>query len=314
MITVLIPTYNRPKQLERALKSLNNQSYKELKIIISDNSLNDQSSKVVEKFKDLKIYYIKNKKNIGVKKNLLNIISYVQTKYFAWLMDDDYFVDDDFFLKVSKIINKNQNIGLIYSGRQLFNYSSKVIYKKMYTQNRYFKSASEWIFKRDKKLVFNFSGIIMRSHNFYTEIIKSEPGAGWALDDLGFVFAAKQGVQQLSGISITLSTHVDDHSAKDAKLEDYLISIRANRLKMINILNQELHNQNKYSKNAINKIKKIYSDWSLITAEGVRILKSSKKNKNKYFFQKIKSNFIDFEGIFYYLCKIIIIVIVNMFK
>jgi GT2 family glycosyltransferase len=65
------------------LKSLNNQSYKELKIIISDNSLNDQSSKVVEKFKDLKIYYIKNKKNIGGKKNFLNTLTYVQTKYFT---------------------------------------------------------------------------------------------------------------------------------------------------------------------------------------------------------------------------------------
>jgi glycosyltransferase involved in cell wall biosynthesis len=314
MITVLIPTYNRPKQFERALASLNNQSYKELKIIISDNSSNNESSKIVGKFKDLNIYYTKNKKNIGLKKNFLNTLSHVQTKYFVWLLDDDYFVDNYFFLKASKIIKQKPNIGLIYSGRQLFNQSTQTIYKKTYTHNKYFRSASEWVLKRNTKLVFNFSGVILKSDDFYSEIINTELVAGWADDDLGFIFAAQYGVQQLSGISVSLSTHVDDYNGKDVKLEDYLISLRANREKIINILDKEQQSNNRYSKNAINRIKKNYSDWSLIAAEGMRILKSSRKNKNKYFFQEVRSNFIDFEGIFYYLWKIIIIVIVNMFK
>jgi glycosyltransferase involved in cell wall biosynthesis len=314
MITVLIPTYNRPNQLKIALKSLNNQSYKELKIIISDNSSNNESSQIVEKFKDLNIYYIKNKKNIGNKQNFLNCLSHVQTNHFVWLMDDDYFVDTDFFLKASNVIKEKPNIGLIYSGRQLFNQSTKKIYKKTYTQKRYFNSASEWVIKRNKRLVFNFSGVILKSDDFFSEIINNEVGAGWAVDDLGFIFAAQYGVQELRGINISLSTHVADHNGRDAQLEDYLISIRANREKIINILDQEQQNKNNYSKKAINYIKKTYSDWSLITAEGVKILKSDKKNKNKYFFQQIKSNFIDFEGIFYYLHKMIIVVILNMFK
>lgn len=314
MITVLIPTYNRPKQLQRALASLNNQSYKELKIIISDNSSNNESSKILGKFKDLNIYYIKNKKNIGDKKNFLNTLSHVQTKYFVWLLDDDYFVDNDFFLKASKIIKQKPNIGLIYSGRQLFNQSTQTIYKKTYTHKKYFRSASEWVLKRNKQLVLNFSGVILKYDDFYSEIINVKLVSGWATDDLGYIFAAQYGVQQLSGISVSLSTHVDDYSGKGAKLEDYLISLRINREKIINILDKEQQNNNKFSKNAISRIKKIYSDWSLIAAEGVRILKSERKNKNMLFFKEIKNNFKNFEKFLYYLPKIIIIFILNIIK
>lgn len=314
MITVLTPTFNRPKQLERALESLNNQSYKNLKIIISDNSSNNESSQIVEKFKDLNIYYIKNKKNIGSKKNFLNCLSHVQTNHFVWLMDDDYFVDTDFFLKASNVIKEKPDIGLIYSGRQLFNQSTKKIYKKTYTQKRYFNSASEWVIKRNKRLVFNFSGVILKSDDFFSEIINNEVGAGWAVDDLGFIFAAQYGVQQLRGINISLSTHVADYNGRDAQLEDYLISIRANRAKIINILGQEQQNKNIYSKKAINRIIKAYSDWSLIAAEGMRILKSSKKNKNRLFITKIQKNYKDFNHLIFFLPKIILIFILNMLK
>lgn len=314
MITVLIPTYNRPKQLERALESLNNQSYKNLKIIISDNSSNNESSQIVEKFSDLNIYYIKNKENIGSKQNFLNCLSHVQTNYFVWLMDDDYFVDNDFFLKAVNVIKEKPNIGLIYSGRQLFNASTQAIYKKVYIHNKYFESASEWVVKRNRQLVFNFSGVILKSDDFYSEIISNAVGAGWAIDDLGFIFAAQHGVQQLSGINISLSTHVADHNEKDSQLEDYLISIRANRAKIINVLDQEQQNKNNYSKNAINHIKKTYSDWSLIAAEGVKILKSSKKNKNRLFITKIQKNYIGFNYLIFFLPKIILIFILNMFK
>jgi len=37
LVTVGVPTYNRPKGLKRALNSLVNQTYQNLEIIVSDN-------------------------------------------------------------------------------------------------------------------------------------------------------------------------------------------------------------------------------------------------------------------------------------
>ena len=100
MISVLIPTYNRPDQLKKNLLSLKDQSLKNFKIIISDNSENDISRNIVKEFKNLNIKYIKNYKNIGPKKNFLNLLSKVKTNFFCYLLDDDYLCDKNYLLEV----------------------------------------------------------------------------------------------------------------------------------------------------------------------------------------------------------------------
>jgi hypothetical protein len=136
---------------------------------------------------------------------------------------------------------------------------------------------------------------------------------GWGIDDLGFIFSAMNGVQQLSGISITLCTHID-YEGKASNPIDFLPSLRRNRVLMINILKNDQIKKNKFSSNAIRKIEKIYSDWSLISAEGFRIFKSKQKNKNQLFFKIIKKNFLNFKNFIFYLPKISVIIILNAFK
>ena len=260
----------------------------------------------------MNIKYIKNYKNIGPKKNFLNLLSKVKTNFFCYLLDDDYLCDKNYLLEVSKTINHNPQIGLIYSGRQLYDYSNKKIYKKIPTNIKNFNSASEWVCKRDSKLVFNFSGVVMAYDNFYKEIIKNEPGAGWGVDELGFIFAAKKGVKQLNGISVTITTHVNDSLSKDVNLKAWLLSSRKNRDSISKVLYSE--NKNKYTMKAIRKIKILYSDWKFFSSEGVKIFKSKKKNGNNFFFKQIKDNFVDLEGILYYLSKIIAVLILNLFR
>ena len=52
-ISVLIPTYNRANTLDRALDSLNAQTYKKKFIcIISDNNSSDETEEIVNKWKN----------------------------------------------------------------------------------------------------------------------------------------------------------------------------------------------------------------------------------------------------------------------
>jgi Glycosyltransferases involved in cell wall biogenesis len=74
-ISVIIPTYNRAKELERAVNSVLNQNYTNFDLWIIDDGSTDETSKVIEKFqsKTLKedsdfkpaIHYIKTE-NQGV--------------------------------------------------------------------------------------------------------------------------------------------------------------------------------------------------------------------------------------------------------
>ena len=49
LVSIGLPTYNRPENLEKALKCITNQTYKNIEIIVSDNaSPNYKVQEIVE--------------------------------------------------------------------------------------------------------------------------------------------------------------------------------------------------------------------------------------------------------------------------
>ncbi len=96
LVTVAIPTYNRPEGLKRALNHLQKQSYKNVEVVISDNGSNNYEDPRFGGFFDnyrnagLVIHYIKQEKNIGMRKNFDFLSAQGQGKYFAFHADDDY--------------------------------------------------------------------------------------------------------------------------------------------------------------------------------------------------------------------------------
>jgi len=66
-VSVIIPAYNEEENIGRCLKSALRQDYKNLEIIVIDDSSSDRTSEIV---KSLKVKIIKNKKNLGLAKSL----------------------------------------------------------------------------------------------------------------------------------------------------------------------------------------------------------------------------------------------------
>jgi len=90
-VSIVIPTYKRPRLIKRAMQSVLNQVYQNFEIVIIDDSPNDETERVVKEFNDKRIKYIRNKirrgysgaKNQGVEE------SSPDSKYIAFLDDDD---------------------------------------------------------------------------------------------------------------------------------------------------------------------------------------------------------------------------------
>ena len=101
-VTVLIPTYKRAEKLKRAVESVLNQSYRDLKIVISDNASGDETENIVTGLikNDNRIEYFKQPVNIGMNPNFNFLVSKVSTPFFCFLTDDDYylpnFLEDSF--------------------------------------------------------------------------------------------------------------------------------------------------------------------------------------------------------------------------
>lgn len=98
-ISVIIPTYNSGKFIERAINSVLEQTFQSFEIIIYDDSSIDDTIEVIEKY--LKKYdYIKlicGEKNMGqgVGRNIA--LKHAEGKYITFLDSDDYYNDINYF-------------------------------------------------------------------------------------------------------------------------------------------------------------------------------------------------------------------------
>lgn len=83
LVTIAIPTYNRANlYLTQAIESAINQTYPNLEIIISDNCSTDDTEMVIRSFKDPRIRYFRQEKNIGGNNNFNFCLKQARGEYF----------------------------------------------------------------------------------------------------------------------------------------------------------------------------------------------------------------------------------------
>ncbi|MBN1974464.1 MAG: glycosyltransferase family 2 protein [Sedimentisphaerales bacterium] len=93
LVSIGIPTYNRPLGLKHTLECITSQTYRQLEIIVSDNCSPDkQVEKIAREFasNDPRIKYHVQDKNMGASQNFKFVLEQATGKYFMWAADDDY--------------------------------------------------------------------------------------------------------------------------------------------------------------------------------------------------------------------------------
>ena len=98
-ILILLASYNGEQFIEEQLNSLLNQSYSNIKIVISDDGSTDSTIDIIEKFKqrDNRIELIHNKQNHGILHNFNNLLNYAKrktNKYFMFCDQDDVWLEN----------------------------------------------------------------------------------------------------------------------------------------------------------------------------------------------------------------------------
>jgi glycosyltransferase domain-containing protein len=120
LISVVVPTHNRPEFLEKTLKSILSQSYKNLEIIIVSNGINKQNLKTALKFQDARIRYYEQDNSGGPASPRNHGIKKSNGKYVAFCDDDDLWMPDKIEKQVF-ILEKNPKYGLCYTKMIRFN-------------------------------------------------------------------------------------------------------------------------------------------------------------------------------------------------
>ena len=121
LVSIIIPTYNRPRYFQEALESVLRQTYRNLDIFITDDSDNTLTKELIQPYleRDNRITY-EYHPGIGAEGNWENAMAYdhPDAQYVNWLMDDDLFHTN----KISKMMNfflEQDGLSLVTSYRQL---------------------------------------------------------------------------------------------------------------------------------------------------------------------------------------------------
>lgn len=89
----MLPTYNRAHLLPYAIRSVLNQSYQNLELIVVDDNSTDGTRAVVESFADSRIRYVRNEPNLKLPGALNRGFSLSTGKYLTWTSDDNLFAE-----------------------------------------------------------------------------------------------------------------------------------------------------------------------------------------------------------------------------
>jgi glycosyltransferase involved in cell wall biosynthesis len=123
LVSVGIPTYNRPDGLRKTLECITQQTYTNLEIIVSDNcSPNLQVSKVIQSFAEVdhRIKHFRQSENIGAGNNFKFLLEKSSGEYFMWAADDDEW-DKTYIQALLDLIQNDSRVSIAFSNLEVIN-------------------------------------------------------------------------------------------------------------------------------------------------------------------------------------------------
>ncbi|GAG62509.1 unnamed protein product [marine sediment metagenome] len=131
-ISVITPSYNQGRFLEKTILSVLNQNYPNLEYIIIDGGSTDESINIIKKYENYIDYWVSEKDrgqadalNKGFKKATGDII--------GWQNSDDIYLPS-VFLKIAELFKQNPKIDIIYGNRFDIDEDNNIIGESIFTK------------------------------------------------------------------------------------------------------------------------------------------------------------------------------------
>jgi len=123
-ISIIIPVYSASATIKKAIRSIQNQTLKEIEIILFDDASPDNSYNIMKELQeeDPRIKLYKNEKNRGVFYTRLTASTKAKGKYIMYLDNDDMFSRDDILNIVYKEIEKSEHDIIEFNGYSTHDY------------------------------------------------------------------------------------------------------------------------------------------------------------------------------------------------
>lgn len=185
LVSICIPVYNTERYIGEAIESSQNQTYKNIEIIIVDNKSTDNTFKIIKKFqkKDNRIKLFQNKENIGMYPNFNETIKHSKGKFIKFLCADDILKPRCVERMVKPLID-DSSISLVCTNSDRISTDRKIIEEIEIPLAKEKKYSGKKVAKKALRLSINICGtpshVLFRKYPniFFDTFIES----GWGND------------------------------------------------------------------------------------------------------------------------------------
>lgn len=124
LVSVIIPTYNRPDFLKKTIQSIISQDYQYIEIIIVSNGYSIENKNVAASFSDPKIFYVEQENSGGPASPRNHGIKLSKGELIAFCDDDDLWVPNKLSKQVSLLLD-NEDCGVCFTKMLRFDETGK---------------------------------------------------------------------------------------------------------------------------------------------------------------------------------------------
>ena len=114
-VSVLLPVYNGAEFVEEAIRSVLEQSFGDLELIVRDDRSTDRSMEIIQKFTDKRIVAVQNKSNLGLFGNLNACFTLSAGKLVHLFSQDDVMHVNCLESQLNSL-SKYKDAGMVYCG------------------------------------------------------------------------------------------------------------------------------------------------------------------------------------------------------
>lgn len=158
-VSVVIPTYNRDYIVFKAIRSVLEQTYRNLEIIVVDDGSKDKTPYLITKYPV--IYVKKPRKGVAHARN--RGIFHAKGEYIAFLDSDDIFVKEKIEKQI-RFLEKHPELKLVQTEEIWYKGNKRIFPKKIH------KKAEGWFFDRAIKLCVVSISTVLIDRSIFKEI------------------------------------------------------------------------------------------------------------------------------------------------
>ena len=117
LVSIMIPTYNRPAFFKETLESARAQIYPNIEIIICDNGTDDRTEALMQNYRDdMRVRYVRNLSAKTKAENFMPFEHLARGEFLQWCMDDDILLPDKLTVMVDAFF-QHPKVTLVTSQR-----------------------------------------------------------------------------------------------------------------------------------------------------------------------------------------------------